>query len=411
MDMFALPDRMALAHKLTAQKMQLARRMTNAVFDRHPELEQKYGAMGRVQSDNDGCFHVDFLAGALVAGSVQSFESYVRWTVAVLGARGVGAETVQASMQCLEEGAGELLAPGEFAIVQSYLAVGRQACLTPATGGTYEVLPEDRWSQQMRAFRTAVLSGERQTALQVIDEAQQQGATLMDVYIGIIAASLQSVGDLWASNQASVAQEHMACSVVQYVIAMLYARTQRPLQTKGNMVVTGVRGEQHQIGLNLVADAMEARGWKVRFLGSNLPHATILEQVQGFAEVVCVSTTMIANLPATAELVDLLSQNPGHKAPMILLGGAAIRLAPEFCKDYKSVRAVHSLREALTILDSAFPESENQPVWKKYLAKWFPLKAPVQRNELDLMQTRLLPAAGRHSQRLPGTDSRESGVK
>ena len=111
MDMFALPDRMALAHKLTAQKMQLARRMTNAVFDRHPELEQKYGAMGRVQSDNDGCFHVDFLAGALVAGSVQSFESYVRWTVAVLGARGVGAETVQASMQCLEEGAGELLAP------------------------------------------------------------------------------------------------------------------------------------------------------------------------------------------------------------------------------------------------------------------------------------------------------------
>ncbi len=70
---------------------------------------------------------------------------------------------------------------------------------------------------------------------------------------------------------------------------------------RGSMVVTGVAGELHQIGANLVADAMEAKGWMVRFLGTNLPHSSVLSAVeQSSADILCISTTIVANLPAVA---------------------------------------------------------------------------------------------------------------
>jgi len=350
---FALPDRLSLAHKLAAQKMLIARQMTNAIFARHPELEQRYGTLGRVKSDDDGCFHIDFLAGSLVAGSVQAFEDYIHWTTGVLAARGLGADAVQESLLLMEGTARELLLPEEFSVVQTYMSAGRKACLLPPSGDAAESKSANIWQDLMLAFRTAVLSGQRQAALYVVDEAQNLGADLLDIYEDIIAESLHSIGFLWAGNQANVAQEHMASSVVQYVIAILYTRIQRPASSRGNMVVTGVRGEQHQIGLSLVADAMESQGWNVRFLGSNLPHSTILEQVRDFAQVVCISTTLIANLPATAELISLLCSNLSNKTPKIILGGAAIRLAPEFVQEYGPVLAVHNLREAINLLEGS----------------------------------------------------------
>src|SRR5664279_5438919 len=73
---------------------------------------------------------------------------------------------------------------------------------------------------------------------------------------------------------------------------------------RGRMIVTGVSGELHQLGANLVADAMESNGWTVRFLGTNLPHSAVLATVEEFSpDVLCISTTIVANLASVAELI------------------------------------------------------------------------------------------------------------
>jgi methanogenic corrinoid protein MtbC1 len=117
------------------------------------------------------------------------------------------------------------------------------------------------------------------------------------------------------------------------------------------MVVTGVAGELHQIGANLLADSMEANGWTVCFLGSNLPHASILSSVEeSSADVLCISTTMVANLPRVAELIGTVRAKLNEHAPTIVLGGGAYRLVPQFAQEIGAIGAIADLRQALAIL-------------------------------------------------------------
>jgi methanogenic corrinoid protein MtbC1 len=117
------------------------------------------------------------------------------------------------------------------------------------------------------------------------------------------------------------------------------------------MVVTGVAGELHQIGANLVADAMEASGWTVRFLGTNLPHSSILGTVEeSAADVLCISTTILANLPSVAELVRAVRSQLSERAPKIVLGGAVYRLATQFAREIGATEAITDLRRGLAIL-------------------------------------------------------------
>jgi hypothetical protein len=46
-------------------------------------------------------------------------------------------------------------------------------------------------------------------------------------------------------------------------------------------IVTGVAGELHQIGANMVADVLENAGWNVEFLGTDAPHTGIVDAVLG----------------------------------------------------------------------------------------------------------------------------------
>ena len=152
-------------------------------------------------------------------------------------------------------------------------------------------------------------------------------------------------------NKISVAQEHMATSITQYAIASIYPRLVPEVVDRGSMVVTGVSGELHQIGANLVADSMEAKGWTVQFLGSNLPHSSVIAAVEeSSANVLCISTTIIANLPSVVELVEATRRELRERAPRIVLGGAAFLLTPQFGRELGSAETAIDLRHALTML-------------------------------------------------------------
>jgi methanogenic corrinoid protein MtbC1 len=106
----------------------------------------------------------------------------------------------------------------------------------------------------------------------------------------------------------------------------------------------------HQIGANLVADAMEASGWTVRFLGTNLPPSSVLATVEEIsADVLCISTTIVANLPSVAELVRTVRDKLKGFAPKIVLGGGAYRLATQFARDIGATGVVTDLRQALAM--------------------------------------------------------------
>ena len=105
-----------------------------------------------------------------------------------------------------------------------------------------------------------------------MSELLREGHPVLDVYLGVFQESLYQVGRLWESNVITVAEEHMATAITQFVLGQTYSQLPAPGDRRGNVVLTGVAGELHQVGANMVADVLESQGFDVRFLGTNMPH-------------------------------------------------------------------------------------------------------------------------------------------
>ena len=318
----SVSDRFRLAQKIIAVKQSVAHAITEEFFLKHPEWETRYGERGRQFCTADACFHMEFLAGAIEAGSPEAFADYSRWTAGMLGARGIAAHTLEENLVQLEKQLSAALAAGEREAVLAFLTRGREACLEPAPPGNER--SGDNLGLVRKVFLAAILGGQRAAALSIVDEALKAGHSHLDIYIEVFAESLHRIGELWEQNKISVAQEHSATAITQYAIAAIYPHLVPPAVQHGSMVVTGVAGELHQVGANLVADAMEANGWTVRFLGTNLPHSSVLAAVEeSSASVLCISTTIVANLPSVAELVRTVRNRLNERTPRIVLGGVA----------------------------------------------------------------------------------------
>ena len=68
------------------------------------------------------------------------------------------------------------------------------------------------------------------------------------------------------------------------------------------------------------------------------------------ADVLCISTTILANLPSVAELVRAVRSQLSERAPKIVLGGAVYRLATQFAREIGATEAITDLRRGLAIL-------------------------------------------------------------
>jgi MerR family transcriptional regulator, light-induced transcriptional regulator len=201
----------------------------------------------------------------------------------------------------------------------------------------------------------AILAGQRQPALGIALEALRAGHSLTDVYCDLLQPAQHRVGRLWERNEITVAREHMATAVTQYVVAQLYGRLEVPAATRGRAIVTGVEGELHQLGANMVADVLEAAGWSVHFLGTQLPHRDILQAIEeDEPAIVGVSTTMLFNLLRTARLVEDVRRRFGDGV-RIVVGGGAFRSAPDVWRELGADGFGRDLRGALALVDELFP--------------------------------------------------------
>ena len=180
-------------------------------------------------------------------------------------------------------------------------------------------------------FLEALLAGDRELALRLADRAVEMGHAVADVHVHVLQQAMVRIGQLWETGRISVAAEHTATAIVQFVVTALYPRMQRSDAVRGQAVVAGVAGESHQLGAHLVSDALEADGWQVRFLGADCPQGTILGVcLQARPALLALSCTMTGNLPRLAQLIAALRRQPaGAPLPRILVGGQAFGSGPQ----------------------------------------------------------------------------------
>jgi len=180
------------------------------------------------------------------------------------------------------------------------------------------------------SYLAALMAGDRTAALHLIQRALADGMPLNTIYQEVLQPALYEVGRLWACDQLSVANEHLVTAVTRRVMEVCATTITPPPAGPPQIIATGVGPELHDIGLRMVADGLELRGWNTLYLGGNVPmNAIVALAVQQRVALVAVSITTSSYARYVRDLVTDLRQSAIGARVKVLVGGQPFNRTPE----------------------------------------------------------------------------------
>ena len=180
--------------------------------------------------------------------------------------------------------------------------------------GTADVTPTRSPQDHLQAMLEAVAAGEPGRVGLLVDQAlalHGVDATFDEILVPL----LRRVGERWQDRELSVGDEHLVTEMVRSRLGHLLADAGGG--GHGTAVLACAPGEQHELGLMMVAIRLRRDGWRVVYLGANTPLADAVAVAERQdARVLGISVTTPQNLAA-------LDPAPQVDGVTLLLGGPA----------------------------------------------------------------------------------------
>jgi DNA-binding transcriptional MerR regulator len=132
------------------------------------------------------------------------------------------------------------------------------------------------------AFDAAAARHDLGAALESFDEPYAQAvldsllsmATLDTVIAEVVLPYMHDLGERWERGEVSVAQEHFASAVLRGRLLGLARGWGRGFGPRA--LLACLPGEQHDLGLIAFGLALRARGWRIDYLGGDMPIESVL---------------------------------------------------------------------------------------------------------------------------------------
>jgi MerR family transcriptional regulator, light-induced transcriptional regulator len=145
----------------------------------------------------------------------------------------------------------------------------------------------------------------------------------------VLQPLLREVGDRWHRGELSIAHERLVSNIVARHVGLMLDAYDRAARRESFVFAT-LPGERHELGLLMSAMICASRGFKVHYLGADLPPAEIARFTREVgASVIAISVVLqegLADMPL--QLAQLAAALPPDTA--IWIGGSASpRLASE----------------------------------------------------------------------------------
>lgn len=117
-------------------------------------------------------------------------------------------------------------------------------------------------------------------ALQSVDD----GLEIEDLYQLVLTPLLVDLGERWSEGATRVWEEHFASSCVRTVVEALHLKVAEKAggntEPKSSVLLACPPGEQHDLGMRMLADRMQLAGWNAYFLGADTPVEEIIAAAQ-----------------------------------------------------------------------------------------------------------------------------------
>jgi DNA-binding transcriptional MerR regulator len=152
----------------------------------------------------------------------------------------------------------------------------------------------------------------------------------------IIAPALAEIGERWSRAELTAAHEHAASAVVRAFLGSLL-RAQRPKPDAPVAVATTLTGERHELGAMMAAVLLAIEGWRVVYLGADLPVADIASAAGEVGASLILVSVVYPDRGVAAALEELATRT---RARVVVGGRLAAGLAVERVEVIADVRAL-----------------------------------------------------------------------
>jgi methanogenic corrinoid protein MtbC1 len=202
-------------------------------------------------------------------------------------------------------------------------------------------------------FLAALVDRDRAAVERIAERLERDDVPAAVVYSSVFAPALQRIGELWAAGDISIAQEHVASSLVETLMARTYPRAFVAARaSRERIVMACVAGERHVLGLRMAADLLEGAGFDVVALGSDTAVPVLLEAVErhGPAAVVLAAETD-ESVASLREAMEALDKSASRSVP-VLVGGASQAIRENLGLD-RAVTVVDDVADATAAVERA----------------------------------------------------------
>ena len=230
-----------------------------------------------------------------------------------------------------------------FGVTVDYL-LGRSEEVYPASPSDH---PEIEVTYQFTDYMDSLLACDKGKAIRILLALLGAGRSAEELYTGFMERALKEVGSQWERGDLPIWKEHCISEITLESMALIKERYQGPSREKKTLLAVVPGAENHSIGLRMISDRLETQGFRIIFLGNNIPSENILQAIrENKPQAALLSVTMMRHVDTVKLIIDKIKQTFGTKAPAILIGGAAfdgvkgvetLTGADKYCRTYEDV--------------------------------------------------------------------------
>lgn len=303
----------------------LAAYASNELLQTRPEAKEGFGPDPFSGWRNWLAVRVEELAAAVASEQPRLFTSQVHWARALLAARGIAADHFRAGLACLRSVLAKELPEQPGLLATEYLDRALAAFDEPPADVSARLLPDTAHGRLASNYLLALLEGDRRRAGRLILDAEDQGESVRDLYLHVLLAAQEEIGRMWLAGEINVAEEHFSSHATKTVMAQLLPRAPHQPPNGKTVLAAAVAGNQHDIGLQAVADFFEMDGWRTIQLGANVPIGDLVQAVDCFeVDLVGLSASQSTQLETAKHTIRAVRSGPRGDAVKIIVGGLAL---------------------------------------------------------------------------------------
>jgi MerR family transcriptional regulator, light-induced transcriptional regulator len=140
--------------------------------------------------------------------------------------------------------------------------------------------PDDDNGLSRYALRLAdaLVAYDARSASRLLEEALAI-VPVEEVCLNILQPALDEIGHRWQRSEILISGEHFATSFAGRTLGSLY-NLSRPEEGRGPIVATCLEGELHETGLLMTSLFLSRRGFRVVYLGSNMPVGDLVQTIE-----------------------------------------------------------------------------------------------------------------------------------